>query len=64
MGQCMSRKAAGAFAASAAAAHNRPTNMHKHRKLQEVRKWFRIAVGYKNSNNRVWAMGKIQPLIF
>lgn len=29
MGQCMSRKAAGAFAASAAAAHTRPTKMQK-----------------------------------
>lgn len=42
MGQCMSRKAAGAFAASAAAAHNRPTaKMNgKHRKLHEVRQNF------------------------
>lgn len=38
MGQCVSRKAAGAFAASAATAHNRPTKMQKHKKL-EVREW-------------------------
>lgn len=34
MGQCMSRKAAGAFAASAAAAHNRPSEMQKRGFLQ------------------------------
>lgn len=30
MGQCMSRKAAGAFAASAAVSHNRPSKMQRH----------------------------------
>jgi hypothetical protein len=34
MGQCMSRKAAGAFAASAAAAHSKPTKMQKHGQIQ------------------------------
>ncbi|XP_056644197.1 uncharacterized protein LOC130450059 isoform X2 [Diorhabda sublineata] len=34
MGQCMSRKAAGAFAASAAVSQNRPTKMQKHQKIQ------------------------------
>ncbi|XP_074034066.1 uncharacterized protein isoform X4 [Leptinotarsa decemlineata] len=34
MGQCMSRKAAGAFAASAAVSHNRPDKMQKRRQLR------------------------------
>jgi hypothetical protein len=34
MGQCMSRKAAGAFAASAAAAQSKPTKMQKHGQIQ------------------------------
>ncbi|CAG9863191.1 unnamed protein product [Phyllotreta striolata] len=34
MGQCMSRKAAGAFAASAAVSQNRPAKMQKHQKHQ------------------------------
>lgn len=33
MGQCMSRKAAGAFAASAAAAHSKPTSKMQQRQL-------------------------------
>ncbi|KAK9680457.1 hypothetical protein QE152_g39077 [Popillia japonica] len=33
----MSRKAAGAFAATAAAAHQRPTGMHRHQILDEIR---------------------------
>ncbi|XP_072396670.1 uncharacterized protein [Diabrotica undecimpunctata] len=34
MGQCMSRKAAGAFAASAAVSQNRPAKIQKHQKFQ------------------------------
>lgn len=37
MGQCTSRKAASAFAASAAAAHKNSSTMHKHQIVKEVR---------------------------
>jgi hypothetical protein len=49
MGQCMSRKAAGAFAASAAAAHSKPTKMQKHGQIQ-VRKTFSLI--YENKKDR------------
>jgi hypothetical protein len=49
MGQCMSRKAAGAFAASAAAAQSKPTKMQKHGQIQ-VRKTFSLI--YENKKDR------------